>query len=79
MTRKAIIVGVNSNQHKNFNYMMDEFKSYFMRHVENEHYNIKNIYFYAGSNYSYSIDELQPIEQFTAYIANIKNKSNDEE
>lgn len=40
---------------------------------------VKNIYFYAGSNYSYSIDELQPIEQFTAYIANIKNKSNDEE
>lgn len=40
---------------------------------------VKNIYFYAGSSYSYSIDELQPIEQFTTYIANIKNKSNDEE
>lgn len=40
---------------------------------------VKNIYFYAGSNYSYSVDELQPIEQFTAYIANIKNKSNEEE
>lgn len=40
---------------------------------------VKNIYFYAGSNYSYSIDELQPIEQFTTYIANIKNKSNEEE
>lgn len=28
-----------------YNYMMDEFKSYFMNHVENERYNIKNIYF----------------------------------
>lgn len=27
MTRKAIIVGVNSNQHKNFNYMMDELQN----------------------------------------------------
>lgn len=39
-----------------YNYMMDEFKSYFMHHVENEHYNIKNIYFNDAGLLMYKSD-----------------------
>lgn len=39
-----------------YNFMMDEFKSYFLNHVENERYNIKNIYFNDAGLLMYKSD-----------------------
>lgn len=39
-----------------YNYMMDEFKSYFLQHVENEQYNIRKIYFNDAGLLMYKSD-----------------------